>query len=71
MPDGGEDDFIGTKHGVNVMSMQGLNFNSWSLGKKLSGMVFALVFLLFAGFVLGMGNSTYGLMKARAVNSMV
>ena len=53
------------------MSMQGLNFNSWSLGKKLSGVVFALVFLMFAGFVLGMGNSTYGLMKARAVNSMV
>ena len=52
------------------MSMQGLSFNSWGLGKKLSSVVFALVFLMFAGFVLGIGISTYGLMKARSISSM-
>uniref|UniRef100_E6QUM2 Bacterial chemotaxis sensory transducer n=1 Tax=mine drainage metagenome TaxID=410659 RepID=E6QUM2_9ZZZZ len=52
------------------MLMQWIQFKSWGLGKKLSGIVFLLVFLMFSGFVLGIGQATYKLMKSRSIEDI-
>ncbi|MFZ6845617.1 methyl-accepting chemotaxis protein [Undibacterium sp. RuTC16W] len=47
-----------------------LQFKSWGLGKKLSGTVFALIFITFLSFVAGIGQATYKLMENRSVEDI-
>jgi methyl-accepting chemotaxis protein len=44
-----------------------LNFRTWGLGGKLSGIAFVLIFLTFFGFVAGIGNAIYSVMKERSM----
>ncbi len=47
------------------------HFSSWGIGRKLSGVAFGLVILIFVGFVLAIGNATFQLMKKSSVEALV